>query len=73
VLDRSDWKPNDMEPASSDPGITIENLARFEYFETELEYIDRIDGMIHRCLKSLLFVRGMKSISSTVNSNTDIR
>lgn len=72
VLARSDWKPNDKKPASSAPGITIESLARFEYFETELAFIDRIDGMIQRCLKNLLLVRGVKSVSSPSNSNTNI-
>jgi len=34
----------------------------------ELSIIDRIDGMIDRCLKRLLLVRGVKSISSSVSA-----
>jgi len=32
----------------------------------ELAVVDRLDGMIDRCLKRLLFVRGIKSLDSSV-------
>jgi len=34
----------------------------------ELDVKERLDGMIDKCLKRLLFVRGLKSISSPAAS-----
>jgi hypothetical protein len=39
------------------------DAATIEYLMTELSLAERIDGMIDRCLKRLLFIRGLKSIS----------
>jgi hypothetical protein len=39
----------------------------FETLLDELSVIDRIDGMIDRCLKRLLFVRGLKSITASAS------
>jgi len=39
--------------------VTIERLFK------DLDVIDRLDGMIDRCLKRLLMVRGVKSMSAT--------
>jgi hypothetical protein len=44
--------------------VEIGDVATMRYLERELEIVDRLDGMIDRCLKRLLFVRGLKSISS---------
>jgi hypothetical protein len=41
--------------------IEMGNLATVEYLLQELSVADRLDGMIDRALKRLLFVRGIKS------------
>jgi hypothetical protein len=41
--------------------LTFENLLE------ELSVIDRIDGMIDRCLKRLLFIKGLKSITASAS------
>ena len=41
------------------------DVATTDHLERELLILDRLDGMIDRCLKRLLFVRGLKSISSS--------
>jgi hypothetical protein len=41
------------------------DVATTGHLEHELSILDRLDGMIDRCLKRLLFVRGLKSISSS--------
>jgi hypothetical protein len=38
-------------------------VATIDYLQNELSLIDRLDGMIDRCIKRLLLVRGLKSIS----------
>lgn len=58
-----------FEKAEAELGPTLElvdigYVATNRYLERELEIVDRLDGMIDRCLKRLLFVRGLKSISS---------
>jgi len=45
--------------------VEIDEVSTIKYLEDELSLIDRLDGMIDRCLKRLLFVRGLKSISSS--------
>jgi hypothetical protein len=42
--------------------IEINEVATTAHLLHELSVVDRIDGMIDRCLKRLLFVRGLKSI-----------
>jgi hypothetical protein len=44
------------------------HVARTGYLMHELSIIDRIDGMIDRCLKRLLLVRGVKSISPSLSA-----
>jgi hypothetical protein len=39
----------------------------FDNLHKELSLIDRIDGMIDRCLKRLLFIRGLKSITASAS------
>jgi hypothetical protein len=48
----------------------IPNVATTGYLMHELSIIDRIDAMIDRCLKRLLLVRGIKSISPSVSEAT---
>ena len=36
----------------------------------ELDVIERLDGMINRCLKRLLIIRGVKSLSSAASSES---
>jgi hypothetical protein len=43
---------------------TIDGLIR------ELDVIERLDGMINRCLKRLLITRGVKSLSSATSSQS---
>ena len=45
----------------------LQNVATTRYLIHELSIIDRIDGMIDRCLKRLLLVRGVKSIQSSLS------
>jgi hypothetical protein len=44
--------------------VEIGEVSTIGFLQDELSLIDRLDGMIDRCLKRLLFVRGLKSISS---------
>ena len=48
----------------------IPRVATTGYLMHELSIIDRIDGMIDRCLKRLLLVRGVKSISPSLSKPT---
>jgi hypothetical protein len=43
------------------------DVATIEYLDKELSLVDRLDGMIDRCIKRLLLVRGLKSISPSVS------
>ena len=45
----------------------ISHVTTTGYLMHELSIIDRIDAMIDRCLKRLLLVRGIKSISASVS------
>lgn len=50
------------------------DVATIDYLQDELSLIDRLDGMIDRCIKRLLLVGGLKSISpsaSTAASGTE--
>ena len=53
-LGKSVWELAEM---GSD--VTIDHLFN------EFSVVDRLDGMIDRCIKRLLLVRGLKSISSS--------
>jgi hypothetical protein len=44
------------------------DLASVDHLMKDLEVQDRLDAMIDKCLKRLLFVRGLKSISSASTS-----
>jgi hypothetical protein len=48
----------------------ISHVATTGYLMHELSIIDRIDAMIDRCLKRLLLVRGVKSISPSLSKPT---
>ena len=45
--------------------VKLDEIGTTDYLMKELDIHDRLDGMIDRCLKRLLFIRGLKSISST--------
>jgi hypothetical protein len=45
--------------------IEIGKVAKTDHLLNELSIMDRLDGMIDRCLKRLLFVRGIKSLSGS--------
>jgi hypothetical protein len=45
--------------------VEIGDIATIDYLEKELAIIERLDAMIVRCLKSLLYVRGIKSMSAS--------
>ena len=45
--------------------VEIGDVATTDYLLKEISIAERLDGMIDRCLKRLLFVRGLKSLSST--------
>jgi hypothetical protein len=44
------------------------DVATIDYLQNELALIDRLDGMIDRCIKRLLLIRGLKSISPTAST-----
>src|ERR1700733_5136879 len=44
--------------------------ATTDHLLVELSVVDRLEGMIDRCLKRLLFVRGLKSISSSSSTTS---
>jgi hypothetical protein len=50
--------------------VEIGETATVDHLMKDLEVQDRLDGMIDRCLKRLLFLRGLKSISSTSSTAT---
>ena len=45
--------------------IEIGEIATTEYLLQELDIIERINGMIDRCIKRLLMIRGAKSLSES--------
>ncbi len=45
--------------------VQIGDVATTDYLLDEISIIERLDGMIDRCLKRLLLVRGVKSLSSS--------
>ena len=48
--------------------IDIGETATIDGLMKELDLVDRLQGMINRCLKQLLMVRGIKSLSSAAVS-----
>jgi len=44
--------------------VEINEVVTTDYLLNELSLMDRLDGMIDRCLKRLLFVRGIKSLGA---------
>ncbi len=48
--------------------VELGDVATIDYLQNELSLIERLDGMIDRCLKRLLPVRGLKSISSSAST-----
>ncbi len=48
--------------------VEIGEVATFEYMEKELAMVERLDAAIARDQKSLLYVRGIKSMSSSATS-----
>ena len=50
--------------------IDIGEPATLDGLMKELDVADRLQGMINRCLKQLLLVRGVKSLSSAAGSDS---
>ncbi len=50
--------------------VKISGIASVDQLMKDLEVQDRLDAMIDRCLKRLLFLRGLKSISSASTSTS---
>lgn len=48
--------------------VKLDEIASVDQLMKDLEVQDRLDAMIDKCLKRLLFVRGLKSISSASTS-----
>jgi hypothetical protein len=48
--------------------VEIGEIASVDHLMKDLEVQDRLDAMIDKCLKRLLFLRGLKSISSATTS-----
>lgn len=44
--------------------VELGEVATIDHLVTELQVMERLDGIIDRCLKRLLVVRGVKSISN---------
>jgi hypothetical protein len=44
--------------------VELGDLVTTDHLLRELSVVDRLDNMIDRCLKRLLFVRGLKSVST---------
>jgi hypothetical protein len=49
--------------------VEIGEVATTEYLLGELDIIERINGMIDRCIKRLLMIRGAKSLSESSSNN----
>jgi hypothetical protein len=50
----------------------IGDIATVEHLMKDLEVQDRLDSLIDRCLKRLLFVRGLKSISTSSSTAPEV-
>jgi hypothetical protein len=74
--ERTAQRQAEEEKIRREMGDAAFELARLSHVTTtgylmhELSIIDRIDAMIDRCLKRLLLVRGVKSISSSLSKPT---
>ena len=69
------YGPRDDERARQELGdihelIDIGKTATLDGLMKELDLADRLQGMINRCLKQLLMVRGVKSLSSAAVSES---
>jgi len=53
--------------------LELKEIASFDGLRYELDVKDRLDGSIDRCLKRLLFLRGLKSISAPPSSERPTR
>jgi hypothetical protein len=49
--------------------VEIGQIATVDWLTKELDVRGRLDGMIDRCLKRFLFIRGLKSISSSTSTS----
>ena len=45
--------------------VELRDVVTVDYLLNEIAVVDRLDGAIDRCLKRLLLVRGLKSISAS--------
>ena len=50
--------------------VEIGEAASFDALERDLALEERIDSMIERCLKRLLYLHGLKSVSGTIASGS---
>jgi hypothetical protein len=48
--------------------IEIDDMATFEHLLRDLQIEERLDALIDKCLKRLLFVRGLKSLQPVSSS-----
>jgi hypothetical protein len=53
--------------------VEIGEIATIDQLMKDLEVQDRLDAMIDKCLKRLLFLRGIKSISDATTSTPRLR
>jgi hypothetical protein len=65
---RADEKKAQRELGPAWDLVQMHELATTDYLLRELSIIDRIDGMIDRSYKRLLFIRGLKSISPSITA-----
>jgi len=53
--------------------IDIGEIPTIEYLESELDLMGRLDGLIDRCVKRLLMVRGLKSMSHSAGAGRGLK
>jgi len=68
----------DKRKAKADPGpawelVQANEVCTPKFLLDEISLLDRLDGMIDRCLKRLLYVRGLKSLPTASASEGEIR
>jgi hypothetical protein len=61
------------ELGSAEELLDIGEIPTIEYLERELDLMDRLDGFIDRCVKRLLMVRGLKSISQPADGKRALK
>jgi hypothetical protein len=49
--------------------LELAEIGDVEYLLKELDIIERINGMIDRCIKRLLMIRGAKSLSESSSTS----